>query len=197
MIIADIEASGTNPYKHSIVSVGAVDFDNPENQFYEECKIWDGAHIEEEALAVNGFTKKQITDPSKQGDKELLEKFLLWAEPFKDRTLAGQNPSFDRDFLQATAERYHVNWKFAHRTLDLHSICYFHIVGRGKQPPFDRKKRHSALNLDAILRYVGLPKEPEPHNGLTGAKMEAEAFSRILRGEPLFAEYQKYALPWN
>ena len=54
MIVIDIEASGTNYQKHSIVALGALDFDNPERRFYKECRIWDGAHYMEEALAVTG-----------------------------------------------------------------------------------------------------------------------------------------------
>ena len=34
MIVIDIEASGTNYDKHSILSLGALDFDNPENRLY-------------------------------------------------------------------------------------------------------------------------------------------------------------------
>ena len=49
MIIIDVEASGTEHDKHSIVSLGAIDFDNPENRFYRECKVWTGAHIMDEA----------------------------------------------------------------------------------------------------------------------------------------------------
>ena len=61
MLVVDVEASGTDYSKHSIVSVGALDFANPKNRFYEECRIWDGAHIMDGALTVNGFTKAQIT----------------------------------------------------------------------------------------------------------------------------------------
>ncbi len=52
MLVVDVEASGTDEYKHSIVSVGALDLANPTNRFYEECRVWDGAHIMDEAMAV-------------------------------------------------------------------------------------------------------------------------------------------------
>jgi len=39
MIVADIEATGLDPRKHSILSIGAVDFEHPERQFYGECRI--------------------------------------------------------------------------------------------------------------------------------------------------------------
>ena len=40
MIVVDVEASGTEPHKHSIVSVGALELEKPDRQFYGECKVW-------------------------------------------------------------------------------------------------------------------------------------------------------------
>jgi len=193
MIVIDVEASGVSPEKDSLVSVGAVDFANPENRFYEECRIWDGAHVEKESLAVNGFSKEEITDPKKPTDREVVVAFLAWLENIDERTLAGHNPSFDRDFLQATAYRYHINWPLAHRTLDLHSICYFDILKRGISRP--NTHGHSALNLDAILTYLGLPPEPKPHNALTGALVETEAFGRLFYEKPFLKEFLRYPMP--
>lgn len=194
MIVVDMESSGVEPHKNSLLSVGAFEFENPENKFYEECRVWDGAHIDDEALGINGFSREEATDLKKQSDKELLMKFLSWTESCNERTIAGQNPSTDRDFLKYTAERYHVNWPFAHRTIDLHSICYFHMLRREVVP--STKNKHSALNLDGILEYVGVPKEPRPHNGLMGAKVEAEAFQRLINEISLFPEFKKYPIPW-
>lgn len=193
MIVIDVEASGVSPEKDSLVSVGAVDFTNPKNRFYEECRIWDGAHIENEALAVNGFTREQITDQKKKTDKEVVIAFLAWLEQAKEKTIAGHNPSFDRDFLQATAHRYHINWPLAHRTIDLHSICYFDMMKHGV--PCPNIHGHSALNLDAVLRYVGIPEEPKPHNALTGALVETEAFGRLFYEKPFLPEFTKYPMP--
>jgi DNA polymerase III epsilon subunit-like protein len=109
--------------------------------------------------------------------------FLAWIENIKEKTIAGHNPSFDRDFLQATAYRYHLNWPMAHRTIDLHTVCYFDMIKKGVEPP--TLHGHSSLNSDSIYRYLGMPDEPKPHNALTGAKMEAEAFSRLFYGKPL------------
>jgi len=188
MIIVDIETSGVDCRLCSILSIGAVDFADPKNQFYEECRIFDGAHVEKEALGVNGFTREQISDPKKQTDKEIVEKFLAWMKTTKEWTIGGQNPSFDRDFLQYTAYRYHINWPLAHRIIDLHSVAYFHMKRKGIEPP--QKNSHSALSLDGILTYVGMQKEPHPHNALTGAKLEAEAFSRLFNEKPFFDEYK-------
>ena len=196
MIVVDIEASGVVPHVHSMVSLGAVDFANPTNQLYLENCIWDGAHIDDEALKVNGFTREEITDPTKKSLQEVITAFLAWIETVPgDRTIAGQNPSFDRDFLQTSAERYHLNWPLAYRTIDVHSVCYTHMTTRGLNIP--RHNNRSALDLDAIARYCGLGNEPEPHNALTGARYEAEALSRMLYNKKLLPEFEEYDIPWN
>ncbi|MDB5225390.1 MAG: hypothetical protein JWL87_342 [Candidatus Adlerbacteria bacterium] len=197
MIAIDVEASGIGPDTHSIVSVGAIDMDQPSRQFYEECRVWEGAHINDEALAVNGFSKEEITDPGKQSEADLAHKFAAWAEASADRTLAGQNVSFDRDILEAAARRAgHTEWPFAHRTIDVHSLAWMHQVKRGLTPPVDPEKKRSALNLDAILLYCGIPEEPKPHNALTGAKCHAETISRLLYDKKLLPEFEQFEIPW-
>jgi DNA polymerase III epsilon subunit-like protein len=187
-----------DPRVHSIVSIGAIDFEHPEKQLYEECRVWDGARIEEGALEVNGFTREQITDPAKQSEADLLHTFKAFADTVGERTLAGQNVSFDRDFLQAAAARAgHTQWPFAHRTIDTHTLCYMHMVERGLTPPVDAEKKHSALNLDAVLNYCGIPEEPTPHNALTGAKSHAEVISRLLYGKKLLPEFEQFDIPWS
>lgn len=196
MIIIDVEASGTEYHKHSIVSLGALDFDNPENRFYEECRIWDGAHIMDGALEVNGFTEAEITDVNKQTESELVKKFLDWTSDVQDRTLAGQNVSFDRDFVKAGAERAGENWELAYRTIDSHSLCWMHIVKRGMKPEIDPEHHRSAMNLDYVLNYCGIPEEPTPHNALTGALSHAEVISRLLNDKKLLPEFEQYDIPW-
>lgn len=194
MIVIDVEASGTDYRKHSIVSVGAIDFADPTRQFYDECRIWDGAHIMPEALAVNGFTEAEITDPQKKTEAEMTAALLAWIHEAEDRTLAGQNVSFDRDFVKAAADRADIDFDLAYRTIDTHTLCYMHMVKRGRNIPLT--KHHSALDLDAILRYCGIPDEPMPHNALTGASSHAEVISRLLYDKKLLPEFEQYKIPW-
>lgn len=191
MIIVDVETTGLNPEKHSIVSIGAISFFNPAEYFYEECSVFDGAEITIEALQVNGFTEKEITDKNKKSLESITRAFLLWIGNFDDKTLAGQNPSFDRNFLKASADRYKIEWishnRGVDRTVDLHSLCYAHHLKRRLVP--------TDLNTNKILNYVGLSDEPKPHNALTGAKMVAEAISRLIYGRSLIKEFEKYTVP--
>ena len=197
MIILDIEASGTNYEKHSIVSIGALDFDNPNNQFYDECRVWEGAHIDSGALEVNGFTENELYDPQKKSESEIVRAFIAWAKELRDWTIVGQNPSFDRDFVRAACIRAELDFPFAHRTLDTHTLAYMHMVNHGVVPPFDAEKHRTALNLDTVLNYVGIPEEPQPHNALTGAMSHGEVASRLLYGRGLLPEFEMYPIPWE
>lgn len=194
MIIVDVESSGVEPTKHSVLSIGAIDFSNPDNQFYGECRIWNGAHVMDEALAINGFSREEITDKNKQTEESLVKSFLDWVLPLDEHTIAGQNPSFDRDAIHKAAERYHLNWPLAYRTIDLHTACYFHMVKKGIIPPVANKR--SDLNSDKIMKYVGIPAEPRPHNALNGAKVATEALSRLLYGKTLLEEFKGYPISW-
>ncbi|HCC05195.1 TPA: hypothetical protein DEP58_02715 [Patescibacteria group bacterium] len=195
MIALDIEATGVNHEKHSILSLGALDLDHPENRLYLECQAWEGAHIDPEAIAVCGFTEAEATDDTKQTEAQLIAQFMSWADGIEDQTFVGQNVSFDRDFIQAACERAGYNYPFAHRTVDTHSLAYMHHVLHGKEIPID--KRHSALNIETICAYIGIPGEPEPHNALTGALTHAEMFSRLVYGKKLLPEFDRYEVPFN
>jgi len=196
MLVIDVEASGTHYEKHSIVSLGALDLENPDNRFYGECRVWDGAHIMDGALEVNGFTEAEITDKSKQTEAELINAFVDWSDSVSNRTFAGQNVSFDRDFVRAACERAGINYDFAYRTIDSHSLAWMHMVKRGLTPPINEEHRRSALDLDAILNYCGIPAEPQPHNALTGALSHAEVISRLLYGKKLLLEFEQFSIPF-
>jgi len=193
MIVVDIETTGLNPRKNSIVSIGAVDFHNPEDQFYEERKIFEGAEVHPQALKVNGFTEEQIRDEAKRSLEEIIEAFLSWTEKSGIKVLAGHNiAGFDVLFLINSANKYGLNWNMGRRCVDTHSLCYAHHLKR-KAPPLNEGE--SSLNLDNVLIYVGLPPEPKPHNALIGAKLEAEVLSRIIHGKALFSEYSNHEIP--
>ncbi|PIR38272.1 MAG: hypothetical protein COV34_01530 [Candidatus Zambryskibacteria bacterium CG10_big_fil_rev_8_21_14_0_10_42_12] len=195
MIVIDVETTGTEEDKHSLVSIGAVDFLDPKRRYYRECKIFPGAHIMEEALDVNGYTKEEITDPSKMTDKEMVEEFIVWAQEGKSIMLAGHNlMPIDFDFIEATCRRNHINFPFPKRTIDLHTVCFTHMMLQGLEPPMEDGK--SELNSDRVMKYCGLPAEPKPHIAINGALYEAEAFSRLLRNQKLLPEFQEYEIPW-
>jgi DNA polymerase III epsilon subunit-like protein len=198
MIVLDVESSGVVPEKHSILSIGALDLDDPTNQFYEECQVWEGADISDEALAINGFSKEEITGQgsAKQTEAGLIKAFIAWAmDRPKDRTLAAQNVTFDRLFIEAACARAGIENPFAHRTIDVHTLVWLHMVSRGIPPPV--KNNHSGINLTEALAYAGIPEEPKPHNALTGAFCHAEVIARIAYTKNLLPDFSTFPIPWE
>lgn len=192
MIVVDIEASGLDPRNHALLSIGAVDFENPERQFYGECRVWEGAHIDPEALAVNGFTESECLNPGKESLEELMTRFYHWIEQGNERIIAGHNVSFDRDFLNNSFSRAKINFAFPFRTIDLHTLAY--ATCKMKDIAIPQRNGHPALSLDAVMRLLGLPEEPKPHIALMGAKVAAEAFSRFMYGKNLLPEFAEYPM---
>ncbi|MDG6918514.1 MAG: 3'-5' exonuclease [Nitrososphaerota archaeon] len=194
MIVTDVETTGLDPVKNSIVSIGAVDFDHPECQFYGECRIKEGSTIEAEALQVNGFTIEQVTKTLPMSHNDLMARFNGWYNSRTDRTLAGENvPSFDLPMLVEGLKAAGIQTRLGHRAVDMHSVFFVHLLKLGVTPPL--RDGRTALGADTILIYAGLFTEPKPHNALTGAKMEAEAFNRLIYGKPLFTEFVSFPVP--
>ncbi len=190
MIVVDIEATGTNPRKHSILSIGALDMNNPERRFEGECRVWDGAHIDDDALEFLEMTEDQINDVSKQSETDLVRKFMKWAEESADHTIAAMHPMFDLSFLAEACDRGDVNNILAKRSVDMHSVAVAHMAKRGINYPI--AKGRSDMNSDYIMEYVGIPSEPRPHIAINGALYEAEALSRMLYNKKLLPQFESY-----
>ncbi|MBI4017174.1 MAG: 3'-5' exonuclease [Candidatus Aenigmarchaeota archaeon] len=189
MLVVDVETTGTDPKKHSVVSIGAIDYETPLRQFYGECRIWTGAGVSLDALSVNGFCISEIVNPKKKTLETIMKEFLTWAG---DDIVGGGNPDFDVKFLKQSAEKYNIHWRPPLVTIDVRALCYAHQIQR--KLPADKIKKFGQ-KVDDTLQYVVLPREPKPHNALTGAKMEAEAFSRLIHGKPLLQEFEQYSVP--
>lgn len=192
MVIIDCEMTGLDPKKNSIISIGGVDIENPERRLYIECQAWEGAECDPESLGVNGFTVEQCFDTNKKTLQEAMREVYEWIQPIQDKTLAGQNVYLDMYFLNDSFVRAGIDFQFKYRILDIHTIAYVDHVNRGISVP--QKNGQTNLSLSPILRYLGMPVEPRPHNALTGAMVSAEAISRLLYNKKLLKEFSQYPL---
>lgn len=191
MIVLDIETTGWRVDRCGIIAIGAVDFSNPKNQFFGECRIDESTELDESAIPVHGFTREQLLDPSRQSEASLIKSFDAWATKIAEKTLAGHNVGFfDRSFLLASYERHNLTWKYSRRTIDLHTVAWVELTKQHQNIPKDGDA--SGLKLDEILTYLGLPTEPKPHTAINGARYEAEAFSRLIYGKNLLPEFEQY-----
>jgi DNA polymerase III epsilon subunit-like protein len=194
MIILDVETTGLDAKKNSLVAIGAIDFDHPEERFYEECQIWDGAEVNPNALKVNGLTEEELRDASKKTEKDIVLNFRDWARGRGDLTIAGHNPHVDRDFINSALERAGEPELISRRMVDQHTLVYNHMLQRGLTPPM--KNGISAIESDFVMDYVGIPAEPKPHVAINGALWEYEAIYRLLHDKAGLEEFQAYPIPW-
>lgn len=195
MISIDWEFTWLDPINHSIVSLWAVDFYNPTNQFYAECRIWEWAKWEDEALKINWFSVQEIQDPNKMSLVELIKKFDLWLKscPYP-QILIGQNPKSDIDFLVQSYKKAGLTYPLWHRSIDTHSVVFSKHLELGKKILIERWMYK--INLDESLRFVWIPGwEPQPHIALMWAKCAAEVVSRTIFWKKLLPEFEKYDIP--
>lgn len=207
MIILDIETTGFNPQKCGLFSIGALDFHNLENTFYQEARINEEDEISEEALKINGITEEEAKSPKRQTQKQLLENFFSWLEKQKIKILAGHNVGFfDINFLKIKAEQYNIKIKTRYRSLDLCSVAQTKYFQINKKFLLD-ELQENAMGLPNVLEFCGIPekrimfdqkkliKKGTPHNALEDVKLETECFSRILYGKSLLPEFKQFPIP--
>lgn len=159
------------------MSIGAVEFENPTNQFYREIAPLGGLEITEEALKVNGINVEEWKKKELLG--LVMANFHTWVNKIKLNTvLGGHNPRFDLDFLNTNIKRWGYELPFSYRTVDLHSIAYSHFY---MDPTMkDEEKNH--LTSNEIYKRLNMKTEPKPHNALNGAKYETEALYKLILG---------------
>jgi len=167
IIVVDVETSGQDTKKHAILSIGASVLGGT-SSFYQECRLGFFDKIDPGALKVNGFTKENCTDPSKETALEIYNKFISWVKSQtseKELILAGQQVgSFDVLFLKKACGK--CSWPFSYRTIDIHSVA-FTVFGK-------------SLSLDSILEKLKLCRPVGGHNALSDAILEKQALELLL-----------------
>ncbi len=194
IVVCDVETTGLDPRRNSICDIGAIELIR--NQTFESiCQIRPDAEITKEAMEVNGYTEAQLRDSRKPSLEKAIRDFHYWLG--NKGVLVGENPSFDQGFLMEAMRVYGLDYPLNERTLDIHTLSYIDHLRRAEQGEniqVPLNKRRTDINLDYTLRYVGLPAEPKPHRGLMGARLEAEAFSRLVFNKPFFEEFKGYLM---
>lgn len=194
MVIIDIETSGLDAESNGLLSIGAVDLLHPTVSFYGECRIRKNEKIDEGALAINGFSPADARDSSRISTKQLLANFDSWLAGRSVKVLAGLHiAAFDVPFLNTKAQQCGLAFRLHRRSIDLHTLAYAKMLQLKKIIPLT--DGWSVMDSDTVMPFCGLPNESTPRHALNGARLEAECFSRLIYGRPLYAKYQRYELP--
>ncbi len=178
IIFLDLETTGIDGMMNGIASIGAV-MQPEEAEFYAEPRVDENVEIHPKAMEVNGFTEKDLYDPSKDDLSVVLEQFEEWSMQAKDRILAGWNTSFDVErFLRRNYQLCELEWTFGYRSIDVHSIAHFLMTTIDEFTP--AHDGVSTVGLNYTLKWAGLPPEPDPHNALTGAQMNQAIYDHCV-----------------
>ena len=210
MIVVDIETSGLDTGRCGIWQIGSLEFEKPKNTFLQEGRIDNEDEITEEALELTGKTEKELRDPKKQIQKQLISNWLNWAGKCREKVLGGQNVGWDVSFIQNKCIRYDLRKKFhettGQRSIDLHTEAqeaYRKINGIY----LINETGKSVMDLAAVLKLCGISnermiielgkviKKGKVHTAFEDCRLEAECFSRLLYGKNLFEEYEKFPIP--
>lgn len=179
VVVVDAETSGLDPARHGVLSIGACFLSNPVmegSEFEQVVRLHRALDWDASALAVNGFSRSGLYDPTLCHEREALQAFFAWAGE-GPLILAGMNVGkFDLAFLSALMRRHpEVRWpKLSHRTLDMHSLAIGWAVRHQVDVDVTR------LTTDAIYTMLGMEEEPRPHRALVGARMERMAMRKML-----------------
>ena len=211
MIVLDLESSGLDTGRCGIWQIGAIELENPENQFLEEARIDDEDQVKEAALKVNGKTEEELRDSSKQSQKQLILNFMEWAKTCKTKLIVGHNVGWDFFFMRNKCCKYNLVMEFmeilGHNVIDTYSIAQMKYLEVNGNFAF-KENGKGKMGFKRVLEFCGIEdnrihldendeveKEGTPHNALEDAKLTAECFSRLMNGKNLFQEYAKYEIP--
>jgi DNA polymerase III epsilon subunit-like protein len=193
MISIDIESSGGDFLKHGIFQIGALDTDNPNNYFFETCRIDDDDEIDPDALRVTGTTEEMLRDRSLQSQREMLEKFLEWMKGAQVKSFLCHNTQFDHAFIRCKLSKYNLPIGIPWRAFDIHSIASLKFLEVNGSLLI--KEQESFLTLSKIIEFCGMNDPRDTHNALEDAELTAECYARIMYKRKLINKYSDYPLP--
>lgn len=195
--VLDVETTGLNRRKCAITGVGLVCYSNGQvHEFYREYYPFEGAEIKTEGMLEPEYFHDDITvkrnalsDP-----KDVSEDVKAFLTANNCNVTAGQNPSFDRDFINAYAERYGSDFRIPIWMMDMHSVCMAYMLEKNIEVP---RKEGIGLFLsgDAIHEFTGIGAEPKPHIAINGARYEFESFCRIIYGKNVLSQFKDKPIP--
>lgn len=156
-LFLDLETSGTNPEKHSILSIGMVVSMNglqDYQSFYKEIK-YEELVIAPDSIAVNGFdfTNQNERIPLAHADQEAANFVGKYFHGNKKPMAIGLNiGTFDFQFIFRYMPLLYN--KLGHRSVDLNSLLY--LLAEKHSRDFKEFKKELSEEAAAVVDSLGL-----------------------------------------
>lgn len=178
LVFIDTETGGTDPHKHSLLSIGVVVWDRTQGiiaqkEFFVKNTRY---YVTKEAQKINKFDRKMHNAVAKE-PKEIINGLIVFlSNYFPENTgfpVAGHNIQFDINFLKEFFKKNgrSFNNYFAHRSIDTYSI--FKIMSMARL--IDKNLNSSA---DAFA-YFNI-KVQQRHSALYDCIATVELFEKLL-----------------
>lgn len=168
----DLETSGTDPEKHSILSIGMEHIRSGE-KFYQEIR-WNNVTIAPEAMRVNGFDAKQL-----DGDGEF-------------RGYIGEVDAEARQWVDDLKAEHGI--KGGIWTVGVNQLGFDKPFIEQEMPQLDSRLSYRGVNLTSVWAAIGLAKgipfrdvkyyyysEVAPNERKHNAMADAEQVATIVR----------------
>jgi len=180
ILFVDTETGGLDPAQHSILSLGAVVYQDGEvlDRFYSVVNEGINLSVTPGALKVNGFTVDSIERDGLLPTEVLydLGTFMKRWGLTKDVTLAGHNVNFDIGFIKRLFDKGGWGAKytdvFSYRSIDTMAIAGF--------LSYAKLIKTSRVSLDNLLTEFHLKREEKDHNALEDAELAAKVFTAMV-----------------
>lgn len=178
----DLETTGLNPSKHSIVQLaGIIEIDNEiVDSFTLKTKPLKGTAVSNRALEVIGVSVAELKtypDPALV-KQQMLDKFNKYVDPYdkKDKFLfLGYNAKFDYDFFRAWFEKQNFSYFgsfFWFPPIDIMNLVAY----------MSMEERPNLINfkLFQVCKYFGIEvNEAELHDALYDIELTKKLYERI------------------
>lgn len=181
-IPSDLETTGLDPNRHSMISAGISLFNG--NEFVIENSLRDNVEIDDYALKVNGENEDNLRLRSPLNgyltEKDALKLFIEFCGDNEATVIIGKNPRFDFSFLKAIWDRNPdfnfgcKNFPFSYRVIDYGSLAVPLMLLKGIDIP------KFGFSSSDVQKFLGMDEEPKPHTALTGARYNKECTLKIL-----------------
>lgn len=197
LVLLDVETSGLNPRKHSLLRVSAKRLSDGK-VFDSWVKPEAGSYGDKKSLERTGIDTAKLSQEAPPLPEVLkkLSKFLSESGP---HILSGCNVAFDVDFIEAGCRKYGLRPPFGGKRVDLQTVAFVaHECGKISLP---QKNGAVDLSFNAIAGACGISRQKQADrdpsdleiahkclSACTGISFVKTSVNEFGRGGPVFGK---------